>query len=178
MDNFINPDNSWFRYSCDELKCQGFCVDKDTKRPNGKIFYKSNHKFGDMESSVAQKDWDGTFHCVKKEKDCAVKTYGIGTSSGNGWWCFPKDTSPKYQCFDMACEGFKDWASDTSSSFSPADMSWRCHEGTCYPQCATYTDKPVINIGADTFDMNSLNCHQNPYFIRAIRNPTGQESAK
>ena len=169
---------SWFadliadpiRISCDELKCQAFCVDADS-RPNGKLFYKSDYDFGWEKASISQKDWDGAMFCRDDWSACGSRSYGNYESSDSGVWCKPMDTSPQYECYDMPCAGFKDWAtSATSDLMSSNDMLWNCYQGTCYPQCENWYDKAQITIGTESYDLPSLNCDQNPFFVHAIQN--------
>ena len=168
--------NSKYRISCAENKCHAFCIDPTTQRPNGQVLYKSDKEYKDDKPSMAQKDWDGVITCVNSRDDCGTRSYGLYSLSDFGdlerFWCRPsgynaKGTHPKFECYDMACDGFRNWIQAGSKPFTPPEMSWRCAEGTCYPECPG-DQKATIKIGNNKFDMPSLNCHQNPFFLKAI----------
>ena len=123
---------------------------------------------------MAQKDWDGVMTCVNDNDQCATRSYGEYSSSGSGFWCKPSDTNPKYECYDMPCDGFQNWVDTVSKSMTPDDMSWRCAEGTCYADCPA-DKKAVIKIGNKKYDMPWLNCHQTPFFLKVVTPSTGND---
>ena len=126
---------------------------------------------------MAQKDWDGVMTCVNDNDQCATRSYGEYSSSGSGYWCKPSDTKPKYECYDMPCDGFQNWATTISKSMTPDDMTWRCAEGTCYADCPA-DKKSVIKIGNKKYDMPWLNCHQTPFFLKVVTPSTGNDYGK